>query len=272
MQIELTHAWAIAYKKAGWNVIPAIAKHPIVPWKQLQTAPPSLSQVDEWFTTKDSRLQIALICGQQSNISVVDIDSHRDGCGSKEKKPCDCDPTSPSEILATIPSSPLISHTGNHGFHVFFKNNPKVNNSVKLLHPQMDIRGEGGIIILPPSIHEKTHLQYEWPKDNMWSVKFLNSLPQFPNSLVGLLVNKPKKETNWMKVVSEGASHGSRNATMASLIGKLSLNFKEHELPALWDLLCIYNDARIDPPLSHKELERTFQSILSSEFERRFHE
>jgi len=268
MQGDLVSAWAIAYAKAGWSIVPAFNKRPVVAWRQFQSVRPTIEQIENWFSTATDKTQIALVCGKLSGVSVIDIDSHKEGCASKNKGQCDCNPDSPAKLLASLPLT-LTSKTGNGGFHLFFQSSAKVNNSVKLVHPQMDIRGDGGIIILPPSRHSTTGKDYEWGDLVPWNSQNLKNLADFPKEIEAKLVSKPKdKKLDWLSITKQGVREGSRNSTVASLIGKLVWKFKEEDLPALWELIWVYNQHLIKPPLEEKELARTFQSIVEAEMGR----
>jgi hypothetical protein len=50
--------------------------------------------------------------------------------------------------------------TGGGGRHIFFLHNPGLRNSVGEL-PGIDVRGEGGYVIVAPSMHESGN-SYEW--------------------------------------------------------------------------------------------------------------
>lgn len=55
----------------------------------------------------------------------------------------------------------LTARTGK-GRHLYFsRNGTQIRNSAGKLGPHLDIRGEGGYVILPPSIHD-SGTRYEW--------------------------------------------------------------------------------------------------------------
>jgi len=53
------------------------------------------------------------------------------------------------------------THTGGGGIHVFFRypRETEIRNSAGLLGPGLDVRGEGGYVVVPPS---RTQGSYEW--------------------------------------------------------------------------------------------------------------
>ncbi len=260
MNRELIYAWAKAYHQAGWCVLPAKNKHPLLSWKKYQKERPTNENIDEWFGDAPDDAQIALVTGKISGVTVIDIDTHKEGCAFKEQRECTCDPESTEQLALKLGSS-ILSVTGSGGRHVFCQYE-NVGNSVGLAHPQLDIRSDGGIIILPPSFH-KSGNHYAWDEMFMWNSNNLEYLPPFPPQLKVLLKEKPKND--WNKIVS-GSGKGKRNNSAAALAGKLVRSFGTEDLEAAWDLLCLWNHYRNNPPLSDRELENTFKSIVNLEY------
>jgi hypothetical protein len=261
---DLVYAWATAYHQAGWCVLPAKNKHPITKWRDHQRSRPLLHEVQDMFNTPN--LQIALITGKISNLTVVDIDTHKEGCAIKRDDPCDCNPIPVSQLAERLPST-LTSVTGSGGLHLFYQYDPSIPNSVNLAHPQLDIRSEGGVIILPPSLHYSGN-EYTWKKELPWSKEAIASLPPFPPALKKLLKDKPKN--NWSQLV-KGLHEGARNKSAAALTGKLLLTFSSdgrQGLEAAYELLKLWNQHKNNPPLPEAELLRTFKSVASKDLMR----
>lgn len=257
---ELIYAWAVAYHQAGWCVVPAINKVPLVSWKTYQHMRPTLEQVQEWFLEAPEHAQIALVTGKISNVTVIDIDTHREGCARKQTGNCDCQPEDPLS-LAVNTGLTVMSTTGSGGKHLFYQYE-NVGNSVKIAHPQLDIRSDGGIIILPPSKHANGNF-YEWDTLLPWSRENITNALPFPTHLKILLQERPK--TDWNALVS-GVGEGSRNASLAALAGKLVNTFGQEHLNAAWDLLYLWNLHKNKPPLSNTELASTFKSIVRTHY------
>lgn len=261
-QSELLYAWAVAYRQAGFNVVPAKNKRPLVDWKFYQDRMVPLEQVQEWFSGCPENAQIALITGKISGVSVLDIDCHKAGCPSKGGQACNCHAEHPENILRRYDLT-MTSKTGSGGFHAFFKYEPTLSNSVKLLDPQLDVRSDGGIIILPPSIHHVNKRAYAWDDLMPWNANNLGALAQFPKELLATAVARP--QPNWLRIV-RGGGQGSRNMNAAQLTGLLLNSFKEVNLvEEVWELLKLWNKDRNKPPLAESELRRTFESIAKIE-------
>ena len=257
MNQELLYAWAVAYRQAGWCVLPAKNKHPIIDWKQYQKELPSLDQVQKWFVNAPDDAQIALVTGEISGVSVIDIDIHKEGCHSKKGFECNCNPQSPEELLSEVGLS-LRSRTGSGGYHVFCNYAEYLQNSVGLVHPQLDIRSDGGIIILPPSLHNSGN-HYQWGDMIPWNKENLENLMDFPEKYKLQLIEKPKQD--WSKLL-KGAKQGKRNDSLAALIGKLIRTFGEEDIGAVWEIVWLWNEYRCDPKQSERDLLRTFDSIV----------
>jgi Bifunctional DNA primase/polymerase, N-terminal len=143
---------ALGYLKRGWAVVPAgeRTKRPIVPWQAYQHRMPSEAEVTAWFE-RWPRANLAVICGAISGIVVVDIDPKNDGDRSLAALE-----TRHGPLPATIESM-----TGGGGRHVCFAHSGReVRNRVGLA-PGIDLRGDGGCIIVPPSVHPSGK-RYRW--------------------------------------------------------------------------------------------------------------
>lgn len=214
--------------------------------------------VRKWWETFPEA-QIALKCGRESGITVIDIDWLKN---PEDGQPDVQGSVMPDELAGNLPAS-LMSTTGRRGKHIFYRF-ACVQNSAKKLHPQMDIRSEGGYIILPPSIHGNGN-GYEWDEDSPWSEEALENLTSFPMQCVGLADPRSPVKRDWGEVI-RGVSVGQRNETAASLSGILVCSLAPR---IAWDILTLWNDHRNNPPLSTDELQKTFLSILRREYAKR---
>jgi hypothetical protein len=260
MQQEMLYAWATAYRQAGWCVLPAKNKHPILDWKPYQEKLPSLDQVQEWFSNCPEDAQIALVTGKISDVTVIDIDTHKAGCAGKKGDECTLGCQTPEYLLSDVGYS-LTSRTGSGGYHVFCEYTEYAKNSVGLAHPQLDIRSDGGIIILPPSLHENGN-EYAWWDMAPWTEENLKVLMPFPPKYKLQLIEKSK--TDWLEI-TQGVGQGKRNDSLAALIGKLIKTFGMEDVGAAYEIAWLWNEHRCDPPQSEKDFRKTFDSIANAE-------
>ncbi len=133
------------YHIRKWSIIPIVGgdKIPrIRSWKKYQSEYLEPEQIEFWFSK--SNVNIGLITGILSGVVVVDFDIKKNtGEFSDIAK----------QLMKEMPPT-IISRTGSGGLHYFFKypSDKKLSNFVKK-DIGVDFRGEGGYVVLPPSIH-----------------------------------------------------------------------------------------------------------------------
>jgi hypothetical protein len=122
----------------------SVGKHPMIKgWKEKATT--DLDQISEWWE-KWPDANIGMPTGSKSGSIVLDIDPKHGGVDSM------------SEWMARYEEKKLgktvLSMTGGGGVHALYKNNADccVPNKVGLLEG-VDIRSDGGFIVIPPSTH-----------------------------------------------------------------------------------------------------------------------
>ncbi|MDF2797556.1 MAG: hypothetical protein K0R85_300 [Devosia sp.] len=110
-------------------------------------------QINEWWDVyPDANVGIAT--GAKSGVLVMDIDIETGGMESLENL------MAHEEWVDT-----RSVRTGTGGLHFYYEFNPSnpIRNSVSLIAPGIDIRGEGGFVLAPPSIHPNG-TPYVWIK------------------------------------------------------------------------------------------------------------
>lgn len=162
---DLTFHWAEEYLQRGYSIIPLVGKVPLpgFRWKEFQQRHPTLSELKEWFGGDHrSRPNIGIVTGRMSDLVVVDADSEEDLAW----------------WLATHRSTPLVAVTGRGGAHLYYRAQPsaRVGNRAGVFGRAIDIRGEGGYVVAPPSIHPITGRNYEWKSSADYS---LDEVPLF---------------------------------------------------------------------------------------------
>ncbi len=166
---------ALWYAAEGWAVLPihwveqvngsaqcscgkqdcgSVGKHPLLHHGS-KDATKDETAIRAWWE-KWPKANVGIATGSVSGIWVLDVDSKSGGHESLR------------ELEAThgrLPYSPLVI-TGSDGQHYYFRFDP--GNPVKNrqgLVPGIDVRGEGGYVLAPPSIH-KCGKNYKWEIDN----------------------------------------------------------------------------------------------------------
>lgn len=132
-----------------------IGKHPFTP-HGLNDASDIIEQIAALFKYR-ADLNIAIRTGEVSKLFVLDIDQRKGGIESLAKM---------IKIYGDLPST-LGSETGN-GYHIYFSHPGfKVSNRTDFLgkdFPGLDIRGDGGYVIAPPSKHANGKI-YKFPEN-----------------------------------------------------------------------------------------------------------
>ena len=227
---------ALEYVGRGWAVIPLPhkSKKPVIPWAVYQTRRPTEGELRGWLGNGHAS-NLALVCGQVSGVMVLDVDGP-DGEASIRGR--------------ELPPTPAVK-TGK-GWHYYFRHpGGEIGNKAGML-PGLDLRGNGGYVVLPPSVHPSGNA-YEWTisPDDM-------PLADPPAWLMSLLtaVNGP---TPAAPAIGETIAAGGRNATLASLAGTMRRrNLSESAILAA---LLEENRARCVPPLSDDEVAAIAKSV-----------
>lgn len=199
--------FALSYLKLGWSLIPLKpgSKEPLISsWKEFQKVPPSTSQVSDWFRQWPNA-NVGIVTGTVSNLAVIDADGT---CGKNSLK----------ELNLT---SPTVSVTGSQGRHLFYAypSDESLRNSVKKL-PGLDVRGEGGYVVAPPSL---TTRRYSWLRAPSVGIR----LTDFPVHLfaniapVRLGADAAERSEDWFPQALEDLKNGHVHNNLIRILGRL---------------------------------------------------
>ena len=159
--------------------------------------------------------------------------------------------------------------TGSGGRHILFGYPPGVSigNKVALL-PGLDVRGDGGYIVVAPSVHASGR-KYAWEASSRPDQVKLADPPTWLLELIQPVQRQglARSVDEWRKLVSEGVCEGQRNSAIASLAGHLFRHYVDPYI--VLDLLLCWNRVRCYPPLSDEETIATVDSIAKLEARRR---
>jgi hypothetical protein len=153
------------------------------------------------------------------------------------------------------------------GRHVFFQYpGQRVRNSTSRFARGIDVRGDGGYVLVPPSKHPSG-------RDYHWSVDSANAFAEAPEWLLAKLTAPEGSELatvpqpEWRALVCDGVDEGQRNDSLARLAGHL-LRRRVDPLVTL-EMLRLWNAARCRPPLEAAEITAIVDSIAARELKRR---
>ena len=155
------------------------------------------------------------------------------------------------------------------GRHIFFRcENGGVRNSAGAIAPGLDIRGDGGYVVLPPSIHPSGR-PYVWSVDS--GDHFAEAPAWLTNSLTGsnngVAGASQIARTLAFHILTNTVRNGARNSTLTSICGKL-LHTGVTELAFLYDVMCCINLARCEQPLSEGEVHTIVVSVARTHLKR----
>jgi hypothetical protein len=259
------HEAALSYAQRGWNVLPLhsirsgkctcrkgakcehAGKHPRT-LHGLNDASCDSQKIRGWWKNwPDANIGIAT--GSKWGIIVLDVDDKNKGAGSLSLRAL-------QDKHGWQPDT-LVSFTGN-GKHLVFKHPGRpVTISVSSLGAGLDIRGDGGYIVAPPSVHANGKF-YSWEDQD----KPIAEMPEWLSRLVcqdnqegstpqtaGL--NGPVATPAMAGV---GIPDGVRNQTLFHVASVLRWMNLTH--PGLTVMLLVLNEQLCVPPLPVAEVIR----------------
>ena len=151
-------AHALKYAAAGFSVFPLTPrmKIPLAGSNGFKDATTDTNQITRWWSEHPDA-NIGLATGMRSGVWVIDVDLKNGKDGAESLKAY-------AELHADSPSRTQRVHTPSGGWHLYIKYdtaNP-VRSRADVL-TGVDIRGDGGYVVLPPSVTEQG--EYTWSPD-----------------------------------------------------------------------------------------------------------
>lgn len=225
----------------GWSVIPAQpgGKKPLIEWSKYTERLPTKEETVNWWA-RWPKANIALITGRISGLIAVDVDTGRGG--------------DPNKVFKDAETS-LISRTGSGGFHLFYEYPDFVERVPNRVGKDgIDVRGDSGYVILPPSVHENGNT-YEFIKNGPLGVcpEWVYQAQETTN---------PEQGGRWLSDLLAGVVHGGRNDACTKLVGYFAQKGMAREVALL--LVRQWNEKN-NPPLPLEELESTVRSVYKAE-------
>ena len=230
--------FALRYAHQGWRVIPlpANSKVPALKgWPKKATT--HTKQIEKWFAKSNSNIGIAT--GSGSGVLVLDVDV-KDGAGGMESLAV------LEEKHGKLPET-LTVETPSGGRHYYFRDVPGIRNSVSKLAPGLDIRGEGGYVVAPPSVVGGQ--AYNWDDESV-------PIADAPQWLIDRL--KAAAKATPAGPGDGKIPQGQRNDAVFREASRLrGSNVPEEEALAR---LIAFNTMQCEPPLDDAEVLRCFES------------
>jgi hypothetical protein len=239
--MELLQA-ALSYAARGWAVVP-LAPGTKRPRIRTGTDHAEGASIDPgtlrgwWKRWPDS--SVGIVTGRVSGLWVLDVD------GPEGEEALE-------ELLREqddFPAGPIV-RTGGGGLQYFFRYpeigaGERVKCSASELAPKLDVRGDGGLVVAPPSVH-KSGNRYAW------YVSPDQGLSPAPEWLLARVLAKAPFLAPVRSLLPETVPAGQRNRWLYGRACALrGQGFEEGEILAALEAL----NGRCDPPLDRAELE-----------------
>jgi hypothetical protein len=242
-------AEALKCLEKRWSIIPIEpkGKKPLIPWVKYQTELASREVVEGWWR-QWPEANVGIVTGKISNLVVIDIDI----------------PGKEDQILEIAPTG-RIAQTGSGGKHLFYQypleghraGSPGIKNRVKMLDG-VDVRGDGGYVVAPPSVH---------PSGGLYSWVSQETSGRVSERLLKMLLDggqehqPPQDGEHWLtELLCNGADIGERNNACTRLAGYLAS--KRFPKDVAFSMLQLWNSTVNSEPLAAAEVQTVIESVF----------
>ena len=234
---------ATSYAARGWAVLPCRprGKEPLTPHGFLDASSDPEIIAEWWRRWPEANIGVAT--GSASGVVVLDVDPRSGGDEALR------------DLVAChgpLPETPTVL-TGGGGCHFYFAIPEGVTIRSRRLAPGLDLKGEAGYVVAPPSVHPSGQ-RYMWELGRSPDDLPLAPLP------VWLLEEGDggRREYEWD---GEPIPEGRRHTHLVSLAGKLRASGLGVE--AIEAALLLENLRRCQPPLPEREVRAIARSMSS---------
>lgn len=231
---------ALDYASQGMQVLPCKPDKSPRPLNGFYDATTDEKQIRSWWTKYPDSM-VGIRTGAESGIFVADIDNGDEGHQSLRKLEAEHGPL-PDTYTVTTAGSP--NKGKGPGEHRYFRHpGGKVKSSASEIGINLDVRGDGGYIIAPPS-----------PGYTATSGEF-GKFAEAP----GWLVNLVRGGRGRAEPLAEKLPGGQRNTSLTSMAG--SMRLRGAPTSAILAALAETNRIMCDPPLEWREVVTIARSV-----------
>ena len=250
---------ALKLAAKGLRVFPCVerSKEPLIN-DNLKRATTDSNIVAGWWSSR--RLNIAIATGAGSGIWVLDIDGDK---GEQTLRNLEAEY---GVLPATVEA---ITGAGRHLYWRWPTGTTIRNTQCRDDLPGVDVRGEGGYVLAPPSVHPSGRVY-------AWSVDSSDSFEDAPEWLLNLVIKcdnasgaerQATTPDTWCSFLSQHVAGSRRGAAIARLSGLL---LRKHLDPLFTlELIRLFNTLRCDPPLDDTEVVAIVTAVCRREMQRR---
>jgi hypothetical protein len=253
---------ALEYAASGWHVLPvhgirdgkctcsdkrcsSPGKHPRTK-HGLKDATADPETIERWWKEWPNA-NVGGATGKRTGRIVLDVDPRHDGEESLDALEAE------NEKLPRT----AVSLTGGGGLHLVFRYpaRARIRSSSGKLGPGLDVKSDGGYVVLPPSRHVSGE-EYRW---NPECHPVDTPLADMPERLITLLQDDPDRDHQPLLAGGERIPQGQRNMTLVKLAGAMRRVGAVED--AIEVALLKENEARCDPALDPMEVQQIARSI-----------
>jgi hypothetical protein len=218
--------------------------------------------IERWWGRIWPDANIGARTGEASGLVVVDIDGEEGADSLVELE----------SRHGQLPRTATVK-TPRGGAHIYFQHpGVEVRPSVGELAPQVDVRGDGSYVLVPPSLG---------PNGRRYEPDEQAPLAPLPDWLLARIAAAPEARdaapaSDWTRILRDGVAEGKtgrngelegRNQHLARLVGHLLRRWVDVDVVA--ELAHLVNEHRFRPPLPADEVERVIESSAGRELHRR---
>jgi hypothetical protein len=245
---------AAKYAELGWAIFPLTAgdKVPMRGTNGLHNASNDRAQIEAW-SLRHPDANIAIRCGKASNVVVIDCDP-RNGSDETVAKL--------ARVGKTFPDTCPEASTPRAGRHLYCAYDERVQASkVHALGPGVDLKTDGGYIVLPPSWWAKQDAGYRWivpPRGNC--------LPPLPRWVIQALQPKPAPKRAPSTPIDTSNLSGYRRQAVADLqdLAQQMATLGDGRHTAPFSMACRIGKYRAHGLLTDAEIESAFLDASTS--------
>jgi len=250
---------ALKLASKGLRVFPCVErrKQPLINDNIVRaTTDPNI--ISGWWASRS--LNIAIATGAGSGIWVLDIDGDE---GEQTLRNLE------TEYGSLPPTVEAITGAGRHLYWRWPSSIEIRNTQCRDDLPGLDVRGEGGYVLAPPSRHPSG-------RTYVWSVDSASDFEDAPDWLIGLVTGKSvnpgvsialTSQEAWRTFICAVVEGSRRSSALARLSGLLLRRYID-PLVAL-ELVQLFNTQRCVPPLDADEVVAIVADICRREMQRR---
>ena len=240
--------YALQYAQAGFRVFPLSPcdKMPLQGSRGLHEATNNIDVIKQWWTTNPF---YNIGCATGNGIVVIDIDEGVDNNGGN--KSGEDSITQWQSENGQLPDT-LTAISGKGGRHLYYRTGDNCHSKTGVIK-NVDIRADGGYIVLPPSMHPSGN-RYTWVDD------FNFDKISIANDIVCKLICANHK--------SHGASAGNDNiipqGTRNDTLYRRGCSMQGRGLDdnVIYSRLAEINNRQCKPPIEDNELIKIYNSVM----------